>query len=119
MAPVLTILYVLNTESRPCRILIDEPQAFLHPDALRRLLRVFRRYEQHQFILATHSPLVVSAAGVATCTLVRQEKVRSKKHGRQTLEVYDRLCAGSALVAPALGFQFDREQPTSWLVSTE
>lgn len=73
IAPVLAILYVLFLKDQEnCRIIVDEPQAFLHPGALRSLLTVFRRFPQHQFILATHSPIVITAADVQQCLLVQQ-----------------------------------------------
>lgn len=54
---VLAILYVVVHNLRPHTILIDEPQSFLHPGALRKLLEILRTYDQHQYILTTHSPL--------------------------------------------------------------
>lgn len=73
VAPVLAILYALHFHAdESCMILIDEPQAFLHANALHRLLDVFRQYPQHQFVLATHSPIVVTAPGVNQCILLKQ-----------------------------------------------
>lgn len=59
---VLGMLYVLTTAEQPCPILIDEPQSFLHPGAIRRLFEVFHEHPQHQYIVATHSPAVINAA---------------------------------------------------------
>ncbi len=81
IAPVLAVLYLLFVSSNEhCTIIIDEPQAFLHPSALRRLLSLLKGYPQHQFILSTHSPIVIAAAGVEHCIVVRQNE------GQSTLE---------------------------------
>lgn len=72
---VIAILYVLLTSDEPQVLLIDEPQSFLHPDALRKLIEVLRFYAekyQHQIIIATHSPTVITAADARTVTLIRQ-----------------------------------------------
>jgi predicted ATPase len=59
---VLAILYVVMTSVHPQVIIIDEPQSFLHPGAVRKLVEVLKRHPQHQYILATHSPAVITAA---------------------------------------------------------
>lgn len=83
IGPVLAILYLLSQEKEGCSIIIDEPQAYLHPSALRRLLKVFQRFPQHQFVMASHSPIVVSAAGVEQCLMVLRQE------GQSTIEVLD------------------------------
>jgi predicted ATPase len=55
----LAILYVAVRNIRPQVILIDEPQSFLHPGALRKLLEILRLHNQHQYIFTTHSPLAL------------------------------------------------------------
>jgi hypothetical protein len=50
------------TSVHPQVIIIDEPQSFLHPGAVRKLVEVLKRYPQHQYVLATHSPTVITAA---------------------------------------------------------
>lgn len=54
---VLAMLYVAIYNTQPQIILIDEPQSFLHPGALRKLFEILRQYDRHQYILTTHSPL--------------------------------------------------------------
>jgi predicted ATPase len=61
---VLAILYIAVRNTHPHVILIDEPQSFLHPGALRKLLEILRQYSQHQYILTTHSPLALSMSDV-------------------------------------------------------
>jgi len=54
----------------PQTILVDEPQSFLHPGAVRKLIEVLKRYPQHQYIFATHSPTVITSSEPATVTMV-------------------------------------------------
>ena len=75
---VLAILFVVFTSSFPRTILIDEPQSFLHPGAVRKLIELFKMdYPQHQYIMATHSPTVITAANPANIILVRQSNSAS------------------------------------------
>jgi energy-coupling factor transporter ATP-binding protein EcfA2 len=62
LGQVLAILYVAIHSDDPQTILIDEPQSFLHPGAARKLMEILRGYEQHQFVVATHLPSIISAA---------------------------------------------------------
>jgi hypothetical protein len=71
VAQVLAILYVVVTSEHPQAIIVDEPQSFLHPGALRKLVEVLKRYPQHQFIFATHAPNVITASEPTTVTIVR------------------------------------------------
>lgn len=74
---VLAILYVVLTSDFPRTIIIDEPQSFLHPGAIRKLIDILKSYPQHQFVISTHSPTVIAAANPATVTLVRYEEYES------------------------------------------
>ncbi|WP_194469231.1 ATP-binding protein [Bradyrhizobium sp. CCBAU 51753] len=58
---VLAILYVVMTVPNGV-IVIDEPNSFLHPGAAKKLIQVLKRYEQHQYVLATHSAELISTA---------------------------------------------------------
>lgn len=71
IAQVLAVLYVALNSVRPQVIIIDEPQSFLHPGAIRKLIDVLRRQTRHQYILATHSPAVITASNPSSITLVR------------------------------------------------
>lgn len=44
---------ILETEHRT--ILIDEPNSFLHPQAIKQLLRIIKENPQHQYFITTHS----------------------------------------------------------------
>jgi hypothetical protein len=72
---VLATLYVVLTAREPQIIILDEPQSFLHPGAVRKLVEVLRHYtkDKHQLIIATHSPTVITSADPATVTMIRQE----------------------------------------------
>jgi energy-coupling factor transporter ATP-binding protein EcfA2 len=74
---VLAILYVVMTSVHPQTIIIDEPQNFLHPGAVRKLIEVLKRYPQHQYIFATHSPTVIAATDPQTLIMTQIEDCRS------------------------------------------
>lgn len=65
---VLAMLYVIQTSYTPKTIIIDEPSSFLHPGAEKALIEVFKQYPQHQYIIGTHSPLVITVAEPSTIT---------------------------------------------------
>ena len=69
---VLAMLYVLLTAEYPRTIIIDEPQSFLNPGAVRKLLEILKQYSQHQFIITTHSPEIVSIVNPQTLFLLRK-----------------------------------------------
>ena len=70
---VLALLYVIFTSEYPRIIIIDEPQSFLHPGAVRKLFEILKRYPQHQYVITTHSPNAVTAADPQAIFLVRKE----------------------------------------------
>jgi energy-coupling factor transporter ATP-binding protein EcfA2 len=70
VSQVLAILCVIVSADLPNVILIDEPNSFLHPQASRALVRILKRYPQHQYIIATHSPEVIAEVGDAKTTLL-------------------------------------------------
>ena len=71
LGQVLAIMYVVLASKRPSVIVIDEPQSFLHPGAARKLMEVLKAYPQHQYIVSTHAPSIVSAADLRTVTIAR------------------------------------------------
>src|SRR5919205_1188990 len=73
---VLAILYVaLNSDSQRT-IIIDEPQSFLHRGATRKLIEVLKTQQrhEHQYIVSTHSPTVISATNPSTITMLQQHE---------------------------------------------
>lgn len=69
---VLAILYVVMSSTSSRTILIDEPQSFLHPGAVRKLMELLRQYPQHQYVITTHSPTVITACRPDTITWIKQ-----------------------------------------------
>lgn len=68
---VLAILYAV-IESQDKKILvIDEPNSFLHPSASRKLLDILTSYE-HQYIISTHSPEMISRSHPDTLHVLRR-----------------------------------------------
>ncbi len=73
----LSILYVVITSEYPRTIIIDEPNSFLHPTAVRRLIDILKEYEQHQYIISTHSPEIISVANPKTIIMVSWRESQS------------------------------------------
>ncbi|MBE9126567.1 MULTISPECIES: AAA family ATPase [unclassified Coleofasciculus] len=75
---VLAILYVVLTSQEPRTIIIDEPQSFLHPGAAKKLIEILKEFPQHQYIIATHSPMIIAAANPSTIVKLRYEAGETK-----------------------------------------
>jgi AAA15 family ATPase/GTPase len=93
ISQVLAMLYVVLTSDYPQVILIDEPQSFLHPGAVRKLLDVLKDYKQHQYIITTHSPIAITTLEPETIQFVRKQEAQSliesiDVHETQTLRSY-------------------------------
>jgi len=73
---VMAMLYVVINSTYPQVVIIDEPQSFLHPGAIRKLFNILKQYD-HQYIITTHSPIVISAANPDTLLLLRKENYQS------------------------------------------
>ncbi len=68
---VIAMLYVVMTSREPQVIAIDEPNAFLHPKALRELLAILEvEGKQHQFILTAHSADVLTSVNTRSISLL-------------------------------------------------
>jgi hypothetical protein len=74
---VLAMLYVVLTADHPRILIIDEPQSFLHPGAIRKLFEIFKLYPQHQYIITSHSPTAIVAAEPKKLLLVRKSGFES------------------------------------------
>jgi hypothetical protein len=55
------MLYVVLNSPVSRTLIIDEPNSFLHPGAVRELVRIFQENPRHQYIVSTHSPAVTEA----------------------------------------------------------
>lgn len=75
---VLAMLYVIISSQEPRIILIDEPQSFLYPGAVRKLLEIFEAYPQHQYIITSHWPVVLADARDSRLVLVRRDGFHSE-----------------------------------------
>ena len=61
ISQVLAIIYVIINNEFPSMIAIDEPNTFLHPGAVRKLMNILNINSEHQYIISTHSPVVLSS----------------------------------------------------------
>ncbi len=86
---VLAMLYVILTAEYPRTIIIDEPQSFLNPGAVRKLIEILKQYSQHQFIIATHSPEVVSVVNPQTLFLLRKVEAETMIEQLDSAEAQD------------------------------
>lgn len=68
---------VLNAGS-PRLVLIDEPQAYLHPHAERSLLSLVEAHPEHQYVVATHSGLLLNARPISHSRLITIENGSSR-----------------------------------------
>ncbi|MBD2167932.1 AAA family ATPase [Calothrix membranacea FACHB-236] len=78
ISQVLAILYVVLNSKEPQTIMIDEPQSFLHPGAAKKLIEIFKDFPQHQYIIATHSPTIISAANPSKIIMLQYEDCETK-----------------------------------------
>jgi len=95
LAQVIAMLYVVVMSEHSQIILIDEPQSFLHPDALRNLLEIFQlpQYAHHQYILTTHSPTALASVREKTVLLLDHNDLIShvqtiNHHENQDMELF-------------------------------
>lgn len=62
-------------------IVIDEINSFLHPAAVKALLRILQtEYAQHQYIISTHAPEVIGFSNPRTLHLVKRDGYESSVH---------------------------------------
>lgn len=76
---VLAMLYVVLNSEYPQVLLIDEPQSFLHPGAVRALIEIFKMKSEHQYILTTHSPAILSMTNAPIYQITNDGKESSVK----------------------------------------
>ena len=74
-------LIALTLFAEPGRVLlIDEPHAYLHPGAERRLVQFLRDHPEHSYVCATHSPVFINAADPDACWLVTRDEHGTAMH---------------------------------------
>nr|WP_294502382.1 ATP-binding protein [uncultured Rhodopila sp.] len=78
VSQVIALLTAIMTLDTAAIIIIDEINSFLHPAAVKALLRILQtQYRQHQYIISTHSPEVISFSNPATIHLVKRSGYES------------------------------------------
>ncbi len=69
---VLSILYVAIVEDTGKLLVIDEPNSFLHPSASRKLVSILEQFDQHQYIISTHSPEIIARSRLDTVHILKR-----------------------------------------------
>lgn len=78
VAQVIAILTAMVTADKAV-IIIDEINSFLHPAAVKALLRILQtEYSQHQYIISTHAPEVIAFSNPKTIHLVKRDGYESQ-----------------------------------------
>ena len=88
LGQALAILSIILTSDFPRVILIDEPNSFLHPSAVRALFDILKEHN-HQYIISTHSTEVISLANPSTLHLLRWDGARSTVESLSGSEISD------------------------------
>lgn len=74
----LAMLYVALTAQTQRFILLEEPNSFLHPRALRELLAILAEIgSKHQFFITTHSSDVLRTINASTVTLLEHDGMQT------------------------------------------
>ncbi|MCX8518808.1 MAG: AAA family ATPase [Methylophilaceae bacterium] len=108
-----TELVLLGDGDELALLLIEEPEAHLHPQLQTRLLELFKKYASQtdhpvQVILSTHSPNLAAAAPVENMTLVANGKPYRLVKGQTALEDGDYSYLGRFLDVTKANFFFAR-----------
>jgi predicted ATPase len=77
---VIAMLYVAVTAQTPRTFLLEEPNSYLHPRALRELLAILADTEiKHQYFITTHSSDVLRAVNPSTVTMLEYDGQTSSR----------------------------------------
>lgn len=106
---VLAVLYVVVTSQEGKTILIDEPQSFLHPGAVTKLIQILRQHPQHQFVVSTHSPNAILASD-SSCVLLARRRGSQSEITQVDLEAPGQAQSLLADVGARLGDVFGADQ---------
>ncbi|WP_334504741.1 AAA family ATPase [Bradyrhizobium sp. AZCC 1678] len=68
----IAILFALVSADFPRIFVVDEPNSFLHPSAVRTLFQILKQ-EAHQYIISTHAAELVAISEPSTLHLIRWE----------------------------------------------
>lgn len=92
LAQMVALAAMIESATRPTVFLIDEPQAYLHPHAEAVLLGMLAEHPQHQYVIATHSQLMLRAVALSQARLLTLEDGATVVHQpTQPLAVLDEL----------------------------
>jgi hypothetical protein len=83
---VLAIIYAVIEAQNKKILVIDEPNSFLHPSASRKLLDVLTRYD-HQYIISTHSPEMITRSNPDTLHVLKRDDRRTTFERMGSIEV--------------------------------
>jgi energy-coupling factor transporter ATP-binding protein EcfA2 len=87
VAQVIAILTAIMTVENAV-IIIDEVNSFLHPAAVKALLRILQtEYSQHQYVISTHAPEVIGFSNPKTIHLVKRDGYESSVQRLDLTEV--------------------------------
>jgi len=86
---LLTICTLVMGSQESLIILLDEPHVFLHPKAEKKLVMLFEEYSQHQYFIATHSPIWINKAPWSSLHWITKEGGQSKSQSILTEETRD------------------------------
>lgn len=79
---ILTILNIAGDISDNCIVCIDEPEISLHPkwqkEFMKTLIDFFSGYKRCHFIIATHSPLIISELSNENCFILNMDNTSAK-----------------------------------------
>ena len=80
---ILTLLNIAGSISDNCIICIDEPEISLHPKWQKEFMKVmiefFSDFKKCHFIVATHSPLIISELSKENCFVLNMDSTTAKK----------------------------------------
>jgi energy-coupling factor transporter ATP-binding protein EcfA2 len=70
---LLALATAILTATSSRLVLIDEPQAYLHPHAERSLLALLEEHPEHQYVIATHSHQLLASRPLSQARLVTMD----------------------------------------------
>ncbi|WP_071911903.1 AAA family ATPase [Aeromonas sp. SCS5] len=80
---ILTLLNIAGSISDNSIVCIDEPEISLHPkwqkEFMKTLIEFFSEYKKCHFIIATHSPLIISQLSMKNCFILNMDIGFAKK----------------------------------------
>ena len=89
VANVVGMLYATLISDTPKVLILEEPNNFLHPRALRDLLAILGEYgKQHQFFITTHSSDVLRNVRASTVTMLEHDGAQTTIRQEQGSQIH-------------------------------